>query len=587
MASSRRQLLTIALLAVGIGICVTQTPDRSLGWQAWIGAAAGLIFAVIGPLNRGIGFAFARINRWVRAHPVISLAVFGLAFAGYLLFEASANHDEIFLRVHDEHSYMIQARILLRGRLWMPAYPPDVAPFFDTLYMIVDRVYASMYCPGTALAEALALLLHLPYWSMPLACGAAAAALFFSIVLELFDGIFAIVATLVLITRPFCRLLSLMLLSEMPVMFAILLFIWAWLRWRRRRNLGWALLIGLSMGWAAITRPADTMCFALPVGIAILFELRRSPRLLLGTVGMMLLGVLPFATLQIVQNIGITGRWTMAPEQYYHLQNFPGPALSFGPYDLSRIPQGLSAARRSFALAQLDGYRHHLFREEIANWYSTRFVELRFVTLPSALLVLLLPLGVSGMRDLPRKVICAGLLLFLITYFVCVFHLYFYMLPAAPAVICVFLMGWEALEKTWPRQRKRIRPFIAMTLIGLAAWQLPEINPRVRAVLPTGEKLKQIREDLSTLSAPSLVLYPFDERRIPMDSFPVFNEDVAWPDDAVVIRVNDLGEPWNRSLYAYYARIQPQRQVFVHAPASDNDPHPLKFLGTAGELAAR
>jgi 4-amino-4-deoxy-L-arabinose transferase-like glycosyltransferase len=389
------------------------------------------------------------------------------------------------------------------------------------------------------------------------------------------------------VTRPFFRLVSLMLLSEMPVTFAILLFIWAWLRWRRRHNPGWALLIGVAMGWAGITRPVDAICFALPVGIAMIFELRKSPRLLAGTVGMVVLGVLPFAAIQIVQNVGVTGRWTMPPEVYYHDQNFPGAALSFGPYDLNKRPEGSSTARRTFAISQLDGYRHHLFHEEIVNWYWTKFVELRFVTLPSALLVVLLPLGLWRMRDLPRIVVCAGLALFVIAYFVCVFHLYFYMVPPTPAVIILLLMGWEGLEKAWPEQRRRIRPFIFLTLLGLAAWQLPEINPRVRAVLPTGEKLKQIREACSQLTAPSIVLFPFDRSTTALDDYPVFNDDVAWPDDARVVRVNDLGEAEDRKLYAYYARIQPDRSVYVFAPSAENDSPPLKYLGTVGELAGR
>ena len=64
------------------------------------------------------------------------------------LFQIRQGRGEMFLRIHDEHSYKIQAEMLARGRLWSAAYPPDISPFFDTFHFIVDRVYASIYFPG-------------------------------------------------------------------------------------------------------------------------------------------------------------------------------------------------------------------------------------------------------------------------------------------------------------------------------------------------------------------------------------------------------------------------------------------------------
>jgi hypothetical protein len=318
------------------------------------------------------------------------------------------------------------------------------------------------------------------------------------------------------------------------------------------------------------------------------FELRkRSPARLLKTIAISLLCLLPFAAVQIIQNIGITGKWSQFPEEYYHLKNFTVPAVGFGPYDLTRLPQGISAAKQKFAFLQLDLYQHRTLREELMNWYSTRFIELRFVTLPSAMLVILFPLALAAMTDLRRKVLMAGLLLFLIGYFICVYHLTFYMVPATPAVICIVLMGWESLERAWPRQRSRIRPIMALTLAGMALWQFPELNRSARSVLPSGEQLKQISEDCSALPAPSVVLFPFDEDKIPLNSWPVFNDDVAWPDDARVIRANDLGPAEKGKLYDYYAQTQPGRQFYLYDRSGDNDPRPLKFLGTAQELAAK
>jgi hypothetical protein len=52
--------------------------------------------------------------------------------------------------------------------------------------------------------------------------------------------------------------------------------VWAFLRWRRNHGPRWALAVGLLAGWAAITRPADALCYALPIGLAMLWDLRRA-----------------------------------------------------------------------------------------------------------------------------------------------------------------------------------------------------------------------------------------------------------------------------------------------------------------------
>ena len=58
---------------------------------------------------------------------------------------------------------------------------------------------------------------------------------------------------------------------------------------------------------------------------------------------------------------------------------------------------------------------------------------------------------------------------------------------------------------------------------------------------------------------------------------PVYNTDVAWPDDATVIRAHDLGER-NRELIGYYARVSPGRWVYLY----DKSTGELTNLGQAG-----
>jgi hypothetical protein len=145
-------------------------------------------------------------------------------------------------------------------------------------------------------------------------------------------------------------------------------------------------------------------------------------------------------------------------------------------------------------------------------------------------------------------------------------------------------MAWEALESAWPTWRHRIRPFLAIVLAAIALEAMPEFNHNSQGILKVCEQAKQIGQDLSVLPVGSVVLFPFNTAYVDVHSFPVYNDDVAWPDDAAVVRASDLGD--NRKLYAYYAAMQPQRRFYLYSRANGDNKNPVKFLGMAKELAA-
>jgi hypothetical protein len=64
-----------------------------------------------------------------------------------------------------------------------------------------------------------------------------------------------------------------------------------------------------------------------------------------------------------------------------------------------------------------------------------------------------------------------------------------------------------------------------------------------------------------------------------VDLEPVYNADVAWPDDAQVIRAHDRGEQ-NIELYRYYAQRQPDRWIYLF----DRNDGSLTELGQAKQL---
>lgn len=60
------------------------------------------------------------------------------------------------------------------------------------------------------------------------------------------------------------------------------------------------------------------------------------------TAAVVALAAMPFVAMQIAQNIGVTGKWTETPMQYYVAESYPAPLMGFAPADLNNLPPDLS-----------------------------------------------------------------------------------------------------------------------------------------------------------------------------------------------------------------------------------------------------
>jgi len=86
---------------------------------------------------------------------------------------------------------------------------------------------------------------------------------------------------------------------------------------------------------------------------------------------------------------------------------------------------------------------------------------------------------------------------------------------------------------------------------------------------------------------PAVVLFRFDPKSYHYHADLVYNDSVAWPDDALIVRARDLGEQENWKLYRYYAQRQPDRIFYIYDPCAASGTDPLSApLGTARQLAA-
>jgi 4-amino-4-deoxy-L-arabinose transferase-like glycosyltransferase len=355
----------------------------------------------------------------------------------------------------------------------------------------------------------------------------------------------------------------------------------AWLRWRRTHHIGWAAAVGFFAGWAAITRPLDAITYAIPIGVAMLWMLRRTTvREWLTTIASLIIPALPFLALQAVQNVALTGEVLKTPYQLSAERYTPGVGLGFGTYDHTRRPRTELAQWHAyhdrFTTKYLKAHRADLIHH---TWLRDRVPRLMSFTAPSPLLFTLLALGLTSLRG-PRLAFFAALPLYLFVYALFPYFLPHYLMVIAPAIALGIVLGIETLRRTFPARASRLNAFLALAIVLLSAASLPGIDRMLRddnwlaPTLALNARLPELVEQ------PAVVLFRYHPESSPHEE-PVYNVDVASPDDAPIIRAHDFGPARNRALVRYYAERQPERRFYL----VDRRTNSIGYLGVARDLA--
>lgn len=582
MPALLRQSATVLLVLCGTALCLLTTPGRAnVGWQlvaAGLALAVGLIPAVwrrVGPLLDRLGQPSPRAR-------AITAVVVGLLGGLYLLAAATVQGRDLEPKWHDEQMFLVQARIMATGRLWMPRH--EVAGAFETFHVFVEPVYAAMHFPGTPLLYVPAVWLELPAWVLPLAAAAGVVGLLYRVTAELIDGAAGLLAALLLLGVSQFRFLGLTVMSQVPAMLFGLLTAWAYLRWRRHQGLAWGVAIGAFAGWAAIVRPVEALCYAAPVGLAVLMDLRRRPtdggakrRRWLATPALIVAGAAPFLALQLAFDRGVTGHWLKTPHQLYTERFHPG--ATFG------VAAAGGAARPATTLRQkLDYYDQFVVPEVRAGtelgpvglWTEGgRFLYLWNGALPANVLVALLPAGLLAAGG--RRWVVAGFLApFVACYSVNPIFTLQYAVAAAPAIVVAVVLGIDAAGRAWPGARL---PLTTALTFGVATVGLTSLVLAPSARDPAGldvmapgyagdedlpaQELVDTNRALAKLSGRAVVLFRYTPGTTSPHVEPVYNADVAWPDDARVVRAHDRGPAANAELLRYYAARQPDRAAYL------------------------
>ncbi|HEV2293835.1 MAG TPA: hypothetical protein VGR35_08255 [Tepidisphaeraceae bacterium] len=526
------------------------------------------------PSPRGKLFAFAAVS-------VLS--------ALYLTGSTIWNGRDLLPKSHDEHSYAIQTQMIARGKLWMPQH--ELADFFESFQMLARPVYASIYFPGSALMYAPGVWLSLPPWVMPVLVSGLSAGLSYLLATRLIDGLAGLLVALLLLASHWFRMNATLVMSQSPMMVLGLGILLASLRWREGKDVKWAALIGACAGWAAIVRPVDALAFAIPIGVAMLLDFRRLPlRRVAITCAIVIVAAVPFLSLQLALNKGTTGSFTRAPHTLYLQTDQPNTTYGFHAYDPHARPQSKLLQKqiyyRNFMLPDVQKHRP----DRIVHSALERLMLTVDVALSTKLLLVLVIAGLFNLTDAPRRVIAAVPLVFFLLYLPYTFYMEHYVLPIVPPILLLVVLGAQRIAAMWkePAAKRKAERVMVAVLVVVALASLPEVNPRVRDDRMFGTTSTIIRSFVRPrVTAPAVVLVRYREDENPHDE-PVYNSNVAWPDEAAIILAHDLG-PRNMEIIEYFARMEPQRRfyLFDRDKLLQRKDLPLRELGTAGELALR
>jgi hypothetical protein len=580
--SARRWLAAILLLA-GMGATYWLIKPKGLAalgtFTQLIAIAAIALLACVPVLNRGFLHLLDRVRLPSPRARAITAVVIGVIALIYLIGTAEGQHRDLFPRLHDECSYMLQARMMADGRLWLPQH--QLADFFETFHVLTKPVYASIYFPGTALFNVFGVWFAQPSWVVPILLAAMVVATSYLVTAELIDGLAGILVALMVVATWMFRVYSTMVMAQVPVMLLGLLLWWAWIRWRREHAAGWAILVGAFAGWAAITRPVDALAFALPVGLAMLWELRRKPSRMIGrTAGLVVAGALPFLCLQAALDWGTTGNPWKTPYVSYLEQNQPGAVFGSRPSEFSH-PQSTLPQKQIYFREFATTVQRNRSAGMLA-WLGLRTRMTAMAALPFAPALLLLPASLLLLRERLRWVPLASIPLWYALYAMNPFFLLHYALPLAAVVSLAAVLGARGIEQAirWEAGRRAARAFFPAALACLAITSLPEFNHRVTDKMYGMPFLDHVERTLARIRPPAVVFFHF-EPGCNVHEEPVYNIQAANPDDQPIIRAQDLG-PRDGELLRYYAARQPERLYYI----MDRRNGRMFSLGNAAQAAA-
>jgi hypothetical protein len=446
---------------------------------------------------------------------------------------------------HDEFSYLLQAQTFLAGRLSYPS-SPQLPELFDQMHVVNEGRFASRYFPGVGAWIAPFLALGHPYWAQWLG-GALAAFFTFWAGRELAGNRLGLVAGLLIALSPGLALFDNLLLSHAPTIAALMLFLFAFLRFMRTGGAAAAFWAGCGLSLAMLCRPMTAAGFGLPFGLWMLVRLARgmrpsaegdSRRLLRATLclaGPLVAGL----AILFFYNRAITGNGFLSPYQLYTDTYTPRHVFGFnnvvrgqeqvGPRVIDNYDRWAKNLDPQLALA------NELERMQASARWTLGIV-------PMALAAVIFLVAVCWTAELRWKLVAASVLslhaVHVPYWFVGIMG-WHYVFESAPLLLLLFALTTRELFAHWRVTGRFVMPAWWGALVASAVltnwvafdpfWSISRIDSGVDEVAFARLRYEAFRQAMEqSLHKPALLLIKGDSGDVSIDY--VYNApDLAAP----------------------------------------------------------
>ena len=447
--------------------------------------------------------------------------------------------------IYDEFSYILQADTFAHGRLTNPTH--KLWPFFESAYVLQHPTYASKYPPAQSLAMAAGeALFGDPWFGVWLSCGVMAAALVWAMEGWLPPG-WALLGGLLALPVAIDSYWMNSYWGGAVSAVGGALVLGGYARVVKRKQIRYALTIGIGIAILANTRPYEGLVFSIPVAIAFLLSRPRWRALaLIAAV------LIPSFAATGYYNRAVTGSAFQLPFTEYARQYVYIPLFNFlplAPTKVYRTPV-LYDLHQNWEREQWEKARSwRLISIRLEDWKKVASTVLGSMVMGLAIMLFFRNLWRDRRIRLPLMCVLAGLAGSLIE--VCYYQHY-----AGPATAALLIVTVQALRhlRQWQPSGQPVGRFLSRALpvlvVGAAvASQGLVILRQSPPAQPVNAQRAEVAQSLTDQGGKHVILVHYTGSQSPHEEWVYNSADIDAQD---VIWAHDLGRVDNAPLLEYY-----------------------------------
>ena len=449
--------------------------------------------------------------------------------------------------IYDEFAYILQADTFAHGRLTNPTH--KLWPFFESPYVLQHPTYASKYPPGQALAMAAGeVLFGDPWFGVWLSCGAMVATLLWAMQGWLPPG-WALVGGLLALPPAIDSYWMNSYWGGAVAVIGGALLLGGYARVIKRKQVWYALAMGIGLAILASTRPYEGLVFSIPVAIAFLLSRPRW-----SAVALTAAVLIPAFTATGYYNRAVTGSALQLPFTEYARQYVQIPLFNVQPLGTPKV----------YSTPVMFDLHQNWEREQWEKARTWQLIPIRLndwkvvasTVLGSVLMGLLI---VAFSRNLWRdRRIRLPLMCIMATLAGSVIEIRYYEHYAGPATVALFIAAVQALRhlRQWKPGGQPTGRFLSRALpvliVGAAVaaqglvilHQQPPENSQ-----PVNARRDEVVQRLRDQAGKHLILVHYTGIQSPHEEWVYNTADIDAQD---VIWAHDLGGAENAPLLEYY-----------------------------------